>query len=59
MWLWKIWHPEYGVIYDELREIKGGQYDQSVRAGPGQVKEQPEQVVQLSLFDVPLPFVYA
>ncbi len=59
MWLWKIWHPEYGDLYDELREIKGGKYDQPVRVGPEEAKEQPEQVVQLSLFDVPLPFVYA
>ncbi|MCP3676385.1 MAG: hypothetical protein GY721_02005 [Deltaproteobacteria bacterium] len=59
MWLWKIWHPEYGEIHDELAEIEGGKYDQLARAGPGEVKEQPKQDVQLPLFDMPLPFVYA
>ncbi len=59
MWLWKIWHPEYGVIYDELIETEGGKYDQPARGGPGEIKEQPEQVVQLPLFDMPLSFVYA
>ena len=26
MMLWKVWHPRYGVVYDELREIKRGRY---------------------------------
>ena len=28
MILWQVWHPRYGVVYDELREIKRG------RSGP-------------------------
>ena len=24
MGLWKIWHPKYGVVYDELEAIKKG-----------------------------------
>ena len=24
--LWKIWHPKYGVVYDEFEAIKRGQY---------------------------------
>jgi hypothetical protein len=24
MGLWKVWHPKYGVVYDELGVIKGG-----------------------------------
>jgi hypothetical protein len=24
--LWKIWHPKYGVVYDELATIKKGKY---------------------------------
>ena len=24
--LWKIWHPKYGVVYDELEAIKKGKY---------------------------------
>ena len=26
MGLWKIWHPKYGVVYDELEAIKRGKY---------------------------------
>src|SRR5215470_2794772 len=26
MGLWKIWHPKYGVVYDELEAIKRGRY---------------------------------
>ena len=31
MGLWKIWHPKYGVVYDELEAIKRGRY---VSTGP-------------------------
>jgi putative transposase len=35
MGLWRIWHPTYGVIYDEVQVIKRGTYASSVqRAGP-------------------------
>ena len=26
MGLWKIWHPKYGVVYDELDAMKRGRY---------------------------------
>jgi hypothetical protein len=26
MGVWKIWHPKYGVVYDELEAIKKGRY---------------------------------
>jgi hypothetical protein len=26
MILWQVWHPRYGVVYNELREIKRGRY---------------------------------
>jgi hypothetical protein len=33
--VWCIWHPTYGVIYDEREVIKRGTYASSVqRAGP-------------------------
>jgi hypothetical protein len=33
--LWRIWHPRYGVIYDEAQVIKRGTYGSSVqRSGP-------------------------
>lgn len=25
--IWRIWHPDYGVIYDELEEMKKGKYE--------------------------------
>ena len=35
MGLWRIWHPTYGVIYDEGEVIKRGTYTSSApRAGP-------------------------
>jgi hypothetical protein len=35
MGLWKIWHPKYGVIYDELEAIERGKYaSQAPRAAP-------------------------
>jgi hypothetical protein len=35
MGLWRIWHPTYGVIYDEGEVIKRGTYASSAqRAGP-------------------------
>ena len=24
MLLWQVWHPRYGVVYDELQALKGG-----------------------------------
>jgi hypothetical protein len=27
MWLWQLWHPHYGVIYDELERMKAGVYE--------------------------------
>jgi hypothetical protein len=35
MGLWRIWHPRYGVIYDEAQVIKRGTYGSSVQqSGP-------------------------
>ena len=31
MGLWRIWHPTYGVIYDEGKEIKRGKYESTAR----------------------------
>ena len=27
MMLWQVWHPRYGVVYDEVDQIKRGRYD--------------------------------
>jgi hypothetical protein len=35
MGVWRIWHPTYGVIYDEGEVIKRGTYASTAqRAGP-------------------------
>jgi hypothetical protein len=35
MGVWRIWHPTYGVIYDEVERIKRGRYrSQAQRLGP-------------------------
>jgi hypothetical protein len=35
MGLWRIWHPTYGVVYDEGERIKRGTYESSAqRSGP-------------------------
>ena len=35
MALWRIWHPKYGVVYDEGQKIKRGTYNSTAqRAGP-------------------------
>ncbi len=35
MGIWKIWHPKYGVIYDELEAMRRGKYaSQAPRADP-------------------------
>ena len=35
MMLWKVWHPRYGVVYDELQEIKRGRYGPRRGSPPG------------------------
>ena len=35
MGLWRIWHPTYGVVYDERERIKRGKYEsRAQRSGP-------------------------
>src|SRR6266508_4653034 len=31
MWLWQIWHPQYGLVYDELERMKAGVYERTER----------------------------
>ena len=57
MWLLYVWHPDYGVIYDELEQIKQGKYD-TYDAGWAGVKNEREEMVQLPLFCMS-PVTYA
>jgi Putative transposase len=55
MGVWRIWHPTYGVIYDELEAIRRGQYaSQAARADPagkrGRTLWSTSRGVSLSLF---------
>ncbi len=31
LWLWQVWHPHYGVVYDELERMKAGVYERVER----------------------------
>jgi hypothetical protein len=35
MLLWQVWHPRYGVVYDELQAIKRGRYGPCRGSPPG------------------------
>src|SRR5215831_17960452 len=37
MMLWQVWHPRYGVVYDELQAIKRGRYGPCRGSPPGRV----------------------
>jgi hypothetical protein len=58
MWLWRIWHPKYGVIYDELERIKTGTYDrQEPTLEPDRARNAGlghDGYLQLSLFALPV-----
>ena len=51
MMLWKVWHPRYGVMYDELQQIKRGRYDPGdvLPRGEDVAWERRESVIQLGL----------
>lgn len=55
MELSRIWHPKYGVIYDELDEIKAGKYEPAGEDNPGgrYPVRSSAGVLQLSLFPLP------
>ena len=55
MSLLEIWHPKYGVIYDEFENIKSGKYEPipwDDRGGGHPVRSTPGRI-QLPLFPVP------
>jgi hypothetical protein len=35
MSLWKVWHPKYGVVYDELDIMRKGRYESAGRSASG------------------------
>lgn len=49
MMLWKIWHPSYGVIYDEEERLKSGYYERDERGRGQDVGDTGHALLQLSL----------
>jgi hypothetical protein len=49
MMLWKIWHPIYGVIYDEEERLKAGYYEPVERGRDPDVGDTGHPLLQLSL----------
>ena len=59
LWLWYVWHPDYGVIYDELAQLRAGKYDLPAEVRPPADKDTSAPVVQWPLFEWSTSFVYA
>ncbi len=62
LWLWRLWHPRYGILYDELERMKqrGGllPHDRSPGPAPGSDRAGDARTrdgghLQLSLFPLP------
>jgi hypothetical protein len=51
MILWQVWHPRYGVVYDELREIKRGRYGprRGIPPNAGANEDGEKPMLQLAL----------
>ena len=47
--LWQIWHPSYGVIYDEGERLKSGYYERNERGRDPDVGDLRYLLLQLSL----------
>ena len=52
MEIWKIWHPKYGVIYDELEQMKKGKYDQE---GEIRIQRRDRRSIRTSTGGVQIP----
>jgi hypothetical protein len=47
--LWKVWHPQYGVIYDEEEKLRKGVYDGDESGRDRDVRNQSNALLQLSM----------
>ena len=59
LWLWYVWHPDYGVIDDELAQLRAGKDDLLPEIRLPEDENKSEPVVQWPLFEWPSSFVYA
>jgi hypothetical protein len=49
MSLWQVWHPRYGLVYDEVQAIKRGRYGPCRGSPPG---AGAKAMTQLALADL-------
>ncbi len=56
MKVWRIWHPVYGVIYDEEKNIRQGKYEKysKPRDGGGSTVRESSGILQISMFPLPI-----
>ena len=52
MELWKIWHPKYGVIFDEYENLKSGKYNPPPIKRKKEAEDSLIRSMQLRLFPV-------
>jgi len=54
MMLWQVWHPRYGLVYDELQAIKRGRYGpcRRIPPGAGADRDGEKSMTQLALADL-------
>ena len=54
MLLWQVWHPRYGVVYDEVQAIKRGRYGPCRGSPPGVRADEAgaKAMTQLALADL-------
>ena len=54
MMLWQVWHPRYGIVYDELQAIKRGRYGPCRGSPPkaGADGDGEKSMTQLALADL-------
>ena len=52
MILWQVWHPRYGVVYDELQAIKRGRDGPCRGSPPGADGAGAKAITQLALADL-------
>ena len=52
MKIWVMWHPKYGVIFDEEKNIKQGKYERCSKPkdGEGSTVRRPPRVLQIQMF---------
>ncbi len=61
LWLWRLWHPRYGILYDEWERLKRGgaiSHERSPGAAPGSDRAGDARAgngghVQLALYPLP------